>query len=411
MENQIQAYDNRFFIKTCQVLQAYDNRLFPSELYEIEEDVIKHHAKYGKDPIIIGCNIIGQSWNKEILHDAIKSKDIIQIDVGVKLAELIDLINNDLKDSNGTLIKKPDVINRLTLIDAIKNKNRELADSIIDSGICIKDDQYKTVLLEAINNYNRSYDIDKFFIKRLIDLGACYDPLTLGRAVQMNNFEIVKKLLECGAVVNEDALINCTTDNVEIIKLLIEYGLDLSTFSENVSLLQTNDTHCLKLLLKTSTHEQREYALYKKFHRDNIKTTFNVVKLFLSSGNGSVRINRIFQNNNNNHKSSFLYELSRNYEIYVSEQKSFEKEYKKIFEYLMAMGADPLLKNHELMGSVLSYCSGWVKEAFMNAIISKNIMKHFNPIYRYAIKNFSWPVIILIDSFIGKIGIECVYTS
>ncbi|MGM0411038.1 MAG: ankyrin repeat domain-containing protein, partial [Bacillota bacterium] len=133
-----------------------------------------------------------------------------------------------------------------SLIEAVKNENREQIKELINSGVDVnvKNQENEFPLLIAVQNGNQK--IAKLLIKEGADVNQNVENNTiiedlnpLFLAVLNNDLEMVKLLIEKGANVNiktqhgETLLPAAMFDaDLEIVKLLINEGIDVNNFSE-----------------------------------------------------------------------------------------------------------------------------------------------------------------------------------
>ncbi len=300
-------------------------------------------------------------------------------------------------------------IYNMTLVEAIQTDNKELIYELIESGIDVNeyDGGYPPIVL-AIYKYkykniniifsDKDTNIYHDVIRKLISAGANVNGTfgeyathlsVLKLSIETNNISLVKDILNAGAVPNESNLYNCCTNNIEIIKLLIEYGLDLSQFGNSCHLLNTHNFEILQLLIKTSTEIQRKNSLFNYLNNYYFNTAvieLRIVKLLF-----------------NNHclDEKLLYN--------VSNYKDDSDSIRKTFDYLLKNGVSPYgIHNNGhnyIKCSVYEYAKKkdkkWIIDSLSVYKVIQCIKKRNSPLYQQVFNKFCYSLIMIIDKFIG----------
>jgi len=156
-------------------------------------------------------------YNQQLMLNAITHND-------VNLANtLINTVHIDLDES---------------IVWAVKNNNLEITELLIQNGADINTVyNNRTLLIYAINN--NYTDLAELLILYGADINTLYDDITpMGAAIRKDNIKITALLLSLGANTqynkNDDCVYIATINNkLEILKLLLDYGIDPNEISSS----------------------------------------------------------------------------------------------------------------------------------------------------------------------------------
>lgn len=217
------------------------------------------------------------------------------VSMNVNEKEIVELIDRVLEETYKSLlnIKNNEGI---TVLDLATNVGKKKVFSRLV--------QDSTILHEAVNKDN--IEMVKLLVENGVDVNKeneySYTPLHL--AVEKNNIEIVRFLVENKANVNSENEYSSTPlhlavskNNIEMVRLLVENGADVNKENENSNTplhlaVDKDNIEMVRFLVenKADINKQNKYKdtpLLRAVYRDNknmIKNGIEIVKFLLESG-------------------------------------------------------------------------------------------------------------------------------
>lgn len=251
---------------------------------------------------------------------------------GKQFLELVSLSDiDDIDNALKTYRFKKSTLNKALFI-SIENENIKLCNLLLKYGADInaKDEEGNTPVIKA-SEFNNN-DMVKFLIENGADINLKNDEgeVALIQAVENDNAEMVKTLLEQDLIVSDGSNLNILyydgkyfplmmavySRNIEIIKLLIEFGVDLD-------LQNSEGNTALHSLLVDSNKQPKKIK--------------NITNILLDNG-----ANPNIKNNKGNTPLVDMLMVNRDKTDYPYQKLAFQ-----LSKTLIENGADPYIKNND----------------------------------------------------------------